>query len=143
MARLPCYRRGQRRAAGWRGGTGGASRRVRARHRDRCRRRAPQPPPPPPPRCRAHPGAPGGGGCGHGCEAWRGRRTGGNAASLDKACDAERNVEHAGTQEEEAEHGPQSPQGGAWLHGAIAAAAQRGGERAGGKEVQRGTRVAK
>eukprot|EP00964_Phaeocystis_antarctica_P066696 scaffold40359_cov69-Phaeocystis_antarctica.AAC.5 len=61
-----CCRRGPRRAAGWRAGSGGASRRVRARRRNRCRRRAPRPPPPPPPRCRARPGAPGGGGCGHG-----------------------------------------------------------------------------
>eukprot|EP00964_Phaeocystis_antarctica_P085167 scaffold53744_cov84-Phaeocystis_antarctica.AAC.3 len=73
----PCCRRGPRRAAGWQAGTGGASRRVRARRRDCCRRRALRPPPPLPPRSRARPGAPGGGGCGHGCGAWRGRRTGG------------------------------------------------------------------
>eukprot|EP00964_Phaeocystis_antarctica_P013827 scaffold7583_cov64-Phaeocystis_antarctica.AAC.5 len=72
-----CCRRGPRHAAGWRAGSGGASRRVRARRRDRCRRLAPRPPPPLPPRCRARPGAPGGGGCGHGCGAWRGWRTGG------------------------------------------------------------------
>eukprot|EP00964_Phaeocystis_antarctica_P040254 scaffold23007_cov60-Phaeocystis_antarctica.AAC.12 len=58
-------------------------------------------------------------------------------ASLDVVCDAEPSEEHAENQEEEADHGPQPPQGGAGLHGAIAAAAQRGGERAGRGEVQR------
>ena len=49
---------------------------------------------------------------------------------------------YAATQEEEAVHGPHPPQGGAGLHGAIAAAAQRGGERGGGGEAQRGKREA-
>ena len=57
--------------------------------------------------------------------------------SLDVVCDVEPSFEHAKTQEEEAGHGPQPPQGGAGLHGAIAAAAQRGGGRAGGSKVHR------
>eukprot|EP00964_Phaeocystis_antarctica_P064535 scaffold38836_cov67-Phaeocystis_antarctica.AAC.3 len=73
-----CCRRGPRHTAGWRASNGGASRRVRARLRDRCRQRAPRPPPPFPPLCRARPGAPGGGGCGHDCGAWRGRHIGGS-----------------------------------------------------------------
>eukprot|EP00964_Phaeocystis_antarctica_P009396 scaffold5086_cov73-Phaeocystis_antarctica.AAC.2 len=43
----------------------------------------------------------------------------------------------------EAANGPQPPQGGAGLHGAIAAAAQRGGERADAGEHQRSKRDAK
>eukprot|EP00964_Phaeocystis_antarctica_P017328 scaffold9564_cov85-Phaeocystis_antarctica.AAC.4 len=58
-------------------------------------------------------------------------------ATLDVVCDAEPSAKHADTQEEEAGHLPQPPQGGAGLHGALAAAAQRGGERAGGREMQR------
>eukprot|EP00964_Phaeocystis_antarctica_P081948 scaffold51320_cov69-Phaeocystis_antarctica.AAC.4 len=57
------------------------------------------------------------------------------ASSLDVACDAGPSVDHAQTQPEEAVHGPQPPQGGAGLHGAITAAAQRGSERGGGGEV--------
>eukprot|EP00964_Phaeocystis_antarctica_P030402 scaffold17170_cov62-Phaeocystis_antarctica.AAC.4 len=64
------------------------------------------------------------------------------AASLDVVCDADYGVEHAEAQEKEAADGPQPPQGGARLHGALAAAAQRGGERAGGGEAQRGTQEA-
>eukprot|EP00964_Phaeocystis_antarctica_P147304 scaffold113845_cov72-Phaeocystis_antarctica.AAC.2 len=60
-------------------------------------------------------------------------------ASLDVVCDAVCSVEHAQTQEEEAAHGPQPPQGGAGLYGAIAAAEQRGSEHAGQGEEQRGT----
>eukprot|EP00964_Phaeocystis_antarctica_P049114 scaffold28444_cov68-Phaeocystis_antarctica.AAC.3 len=127
-----CCRQGPRRAVGWRAGSGGASRRVRARRRGRCHRRAPRPPPPPPPRCRARPCAPGGGGGGHDCGAWRGRRTE----------NRQPHEEHAATQEVEAGHGPQPPQGGTGLHGAIAAAAQRGGEHTGGGEAQRGTQEA-
>eukprot|EP00964_Phaeocystis_antarctica_P059385 scaffold35248_cov76-Phaeocystis_antarctica.AAC.3 len=63
--------------------------------------------------------------------------------SLGVVCDADCSEEHAVTQEEEAAHGPQPPQGGAGLHGAIAAAAQRGGERADAGEHQRSTREAK
>eukprot|EP00964_Phaeocystis_antarctica_P057649 scaffold34127_cov77-Phaeocystis_antarctica.AAC.3 len=58
-------------------------------------------------------------------------------ATLDVVCDAEPSFEHAQTQEEEAIHRPHPSQGGTGLHGAIAAAAQRGGERAGGGEEQR------
>ena len=50
--------------------------------------------------------------------------------SLHVVCDAARSGEHTDTQETEAKHGPQPPQGGTGLHGAIAAAAQRGDERA-------------
>ena len=51
---------------------------------------------------------------------------------LDVICDVACSDEHAPTQEEEAGHGPQPPQGGAGLHGAIAAGPPaRGGERAG------------
>eukprot|EP00964_Phaeocystis_antarctica_P058089 scaffold34434_cov95-Phaeocystis_antarctica.AAC.2 len=137
-----CCRRGPRRAAGWRAGTGGAPRRVRARRRDRCHRRAPRPPPPLPPQCRARPCAPGGGGCGHDCGAWGEQRTGGRRRSRpqlpsDRVCDAVPSAEHAATQEVEAAHGPHPPQGGAGLHSALAAAAQRGGDRAGGDEEQR------
>eukprot|EP00964_Phaeocystis_antarctica_P009393 scaffold5085_cov73-Phaeocystis_antarctica.AAC.3 len=65
------------------------------------------------------------------------------ACSLDVGCDVVPSGEHAKTQEEEADHGPQPPQGGAGLHGAVAAAAQRGGERGGDSEVQRGNWEAK
>eukprot|EP00964_Phaeocystis_antarctica_P015242 scaffold8422_cov82-Phaeocystis_antarctica.AAC.3 len=44
---------------------------------------------------------------------------------------------------EEAVHHPQPPQGGAGLHGVITAAAQRGGERRGGGELQRSNRETK
>eukprot|EP00964_Phaeocystis_antarctica_P062834 scaffold37678_cov65-Phaeocystis_antarctica.AAC.4 len=63
--------------------------------------------------------------------------------SLDPACDVEPSEKHAEAQERETEHGPQPPQGGAWLHGAIAAAALRGDERAGDGEEQCGTQEAK
>eukprot|EP00964_Phaeocystis_antarctica_P008896 scaffold4822_cov60-Phaeocystis_antarctica.AAC.3 len=63
--------------------------------------------------------------------------------SLDVVCDAACAEDHAETQEEEAVHGPQPPQGGAGLHGAITAAAQRGDDRAGGDEVQRSKRESK
>eukprot|EP00964_Phaeocystis_antarctica_P044521 scaffold25579_cov67-Phaeocystis_antarctica.AAC.2 len=63
-------------------------------------------------------------------------------ATLDVVCDAEPSHEHAETQAKEAANGPQPPQGGAGLHGAIAAAAQRGGERAGGGKEQRGKQEA-
>eukprot|EP00964_Phaeocystis_antarctica_P048098 scaffold27847_cov65-Phaeocystis_antarctica.AAC.2 len=66
-----------------------------------------------------------------------------DAATVAGLCDADCSVEHAVTQEEEAAHGPQPPQGGAGLHGAIAAAAQRGDERAGGGEEQGSKWVAK
>eukprot|EP00964_Phaeocystis_antarctica_P069841 scaffold42477_cov82-Phaeocystis_antarctica.AAC.1 len=62
--------------------------------------------------------------------------------SLDVVCDVVPSLEHAKTQVDDAAHGPQPPQGGAGLHGAVAAAAQRGGERVGGGEVQRGSREA-
>ena len=58
-------------------------------------------------------------------------------------CDAGPSVEHAETQEEEAGHGPQPPQGGAGLYGAVAVAAQRWGEHGGGEEEQRSSREAK
>eukprot|EP00964_Phaeocystis_antarctica_P074631 scaffold45935_cov75-Phaeocystis_antarctica.AAC.1 len=63
--------------------------------------------------------------------------------SLDVVCDAECSAEHAVTQEEKAGNLPQPPQGGAGLHGALAAAAQRGGERGDGGELQRSNREAK
>eukprot|EP00964_Phaeocystis_antarctica_P003974 scaffold2123_cov69-Phaeocystis_antarctica.AAC.2 len=56
--------------------------------------------------------------------------------SLYVVCDVVPSKEHAETQEAEANDGPQPPQGGAGLHGATAAAAQRGGERAGAGEHQ-------
>eukprot|EP00964_Phaeocystis_antarctica_P084020 scaffold52902_cov71-Phaeocystis_antarctica.AAC.4 len=59
------------------------------------------------------------------------------AASLDVIRDVEPSEDHAAAQEVEAGHGPHPPQGGAGLHAAIAAAAQRGDDRAGGDEVQR------
>eukprot|EP00964_Phaeocystis_antarctica_P031852 scaffold18016_cov65-Phaeocystis_antarctica.AAC.2 len=63
-------------------------------------------------------------------------------ASLDVVCEAGTSDDDAQTQVKEAEHYPQPPQGGAGLHGAIAAAAQRGGERGDGGEGQRGTQEA-
>eukprot|EP00964_Phaeocystis_antarctica_P059679 scaffold35471_cov87-Phaeocystis_antarctica.AAC.1 len=62
--------------------------------------------------------------------------------SLDVVRDAVPSPEHAQTQAVEAGHGPQPPQGGAGLHGTIAAAAQRGGERGGDNKVQRSKREA-
>eukprot|EP00964_Phaeocystis_antarctica_P104930 scaffold70017_cov68-Phaeocystis_antarctica.AAC.2 len=64
------------------------------------------------------------------------------ADSLGVVCDESPSVEHAEAQVEETNHRPQPPQGGAGLHGAIAAATQRGSERAGGGEAQRGEREA-
>ena len=58
-------------------------------------------------------------------------------------CNAEPSAERTDAQENKAAHGPQPPQGGAGLHGAIAAAAQCGGEPAGSGEMQRGKREAK
>eukprot|EP00964_Phaeocystis_antarctica_P153870 scaffold122308_cov63-Phaeocystis_antarctica.AAC.1 len=62
-------------------------------------------------------------------------------ASLGKVCDIETSGEHADTQEVQAGHGPQPLQSGAWLHGAITAAAQSWEERAGEGEIQRGKQV--
>ena len=58
-------------------------------------------------------------------------------------CNVERSAERTDAQEKEAGYAPQPPQGGAGLHGTIAAAAQRGSERAGGSEEQRSIQKAK
>eukprot|EP00964_Phaeocystis_antarctica_P020945 scaffold11593_cov61-Phaeocystis_antarctica.AAC.2 len=62
--------------------------------------------------------------------------------SLDVVRDAEPSIEHATTQLEEAARDPQPPQGGAGMRGAIAAAAQRGGDHGGVGEAQRSSREA-
>ena len=75
-----------------------------------------------------------------GCARARSCHVSGVVASLDEECDAQQSSEHAVTQQAEADDDPQPPQGGAGLHGAIAAAAQRGGERGGAGEAERSIR---